>query len=120
MSLTKPIPKKLREEMANDKFYDKCCITGLSKNAVKIEWHHALISYVDGNKGRVNEKFCILPVADFVHRNITKYKKKCDWIMWNRASKSDIIKYSKATNYQRELERLNNIYGKYDIKRKLL
>ncbi len=113
MSLTKPIPIKLREEMANDKWYEKCCITGLSKNAVKIEWHHNLVSYVDGNKGRVNAKFCILPLADFVHHNIHKYQEKLNWIMWNRASKDDIIKYSKATNYQRELERLNKIYGNY-------
>ena len=109
MSLTCPIPPKLREEMANDKFYEKCCITGLSKNAVKIEWHHNLMF---GGK-RVNAKFCILPLADFVHDKITKYKEKCDWIMWSRASEEEIVKYSKAVNYKRELEQLNKIYGIY-------
>jgi len=113
MSLTSPIPPKLREEMANDKFYDKCCITGLSKNAVKIEWHHNLMF----SGKRVNAKFCILPLADFVHRNIVKYKQKCDWVMWSRASEQEIAKYSKAINYKRERDRLNKIYGIHRIKR---
>lgn len=107
MSLTKPIPKPLREEMSNDEFYSRCCITGLTKNAVKIEWHHNLMF----GGSRVNAKFCILPLADFVHRNITKHKEKCDWIMWNRATEEEIAKYSKAVDYKRELERLNKIYG---------
>jgi hypothetical protein len=109
MSLTKPIPPKLREEMANDKFYEKCCITGLSKNAVKIEWHHNLMF---GGQ-RVNAKFCILPLADFVHDKITKYKEKCDWIMWNRASEQEIEKFSKAIDYKRVRDNLNAKYGIY-------
>ena len=109
MSLTCPIPPKLREEMANDKFYEKCCITGLSKNSVKIEWHHNLMF---GGK-RVNAKFCILPLADFVHDKITKYKEKCDWIMLNRASEEELEKYSKAVDYKRMKVNLNNKYGIY-------
>ena len=112
MSLTSPIPPKLREEMANDKFYEKCCITGLSKNAVKIDWHHNLQF---GGK-RVNEKFCILPLADFVHGNITKHKEKCDWIMLNRATDQELEKYSKAIDYKKLRETLNAKYGIY-IKR---
>ena len=95
--------------MANDKFYDKCCITGLSKNAVKIDFHHNL-QYAGQ---RVNEKFCILPLADWVHRNIVKHKQKCDWIMLNRATDQELEKYSKAVDYKRERSRLNKIYGNY-------
>jgi len=96
--------------MENDPFYSKCCITGLSKNAIKIDWHHNLIY-----AGRqVNEKFCILPLADWVHRNIVKYKQKCDWIMLNRASDEELQRYSKAKDYFKEKERLNKIYGKYN------
>lgn len=40
--------------------------------------------------------------------------------MWSRATKSDIIKYSKAINYQEVLERLNKKYGIYSKERKLL
>jgi len=69
------IPPKLVKELEADPYYSKCCITGLSKNAVKIDWHHNLIF-----KGQqVNEKFCILPLADFIHRNIVKYDKDRDW-----------------------------------------
>jgi len=110
MSLNKPITKELREEMSQDKFYSKCCITGLSKNAVKIDWHHNLM-YAGK---RVNAKFCILPLADFVHRDIAKHKEKCDWIMWNRASEEEIELYSKATNYKEVKERLNKKYGTYN------
>jgi hypothetical protein len=42
-----------------------------------------------------------------------KHKEKCDWIMWNRASEEEIKRYSKAVDYQKEKERLNNIYGNY-------
>ena len=101
------IPLKLRDEMESDSFYKQCCITG--RNDEKIEWHHNLIY---GGQ-QVNEKFCILPLTDWVHREIVKHKQKCDWIMWSRASEQEIEKYSKATNYKRELERLNKIYGTY-------
>lgn len=110
MSLTKPIPLELREEMSQDKFYSKCCITGLSKNAVKIDWHHNLM-YAGK---RVNAKFCILPLADFIHREITKYKEKCDWIMLNRASDKELEKYSKAINYKLMRDNLNKKYGAYN------
>ena len=105
----RPIPPKLRQELSDDPFYSKCCISGISKNAVKIDWHHNLIF---GGK-QVNEKFCILPLADFVHRNIVKHKEKCNWIMWNRASDQEIERFSKATDYKKERDRLNKIYGVY-------
>ena len=101
------IPPELREEMANDKFYSKCCITG--KTNEKIDWHHNLIF---GGK-QVNEKFCILPLAKSVHDRIVEYKEKCDWIMWNRATDEEIERYSKANNYKFERDRLNKIYGLY-------
>ena len=105
------IPLELKEEMANDIFYKKCCITNQSNE--KIDWHHNLIF-----KGQqVNEKFCILPLLNSIHRDIVKYKEKCDWIMWNRATPEQIQKYSKAINYQEVLNRLNKKYGAYNHKR---
>lgn len=103
----RPIPPKLREEMSKDPFYFQCCITGQSKNSTKIDYHHNLIY-----SGRqVNEKFCILPVSELVHRNIVKHKEKLNWIMWNRATDEQIERYSKAIDYKREKDRLNSIYG---------
>jgi len=104
----RPIPKKLREELSNDPFYKKCCITGLGD----VEWHHNLIY-----AGRqVNEKFCILPLNKEVHKNIVKYKTRCDWIMWSRATPKEIEIYSKAYGYKQMMGRisaLKNNYGEY-------
>lgn len=115
MSLTKPIPKQLREEMSQDKFYSKCCIADETCNG-KIDWHHNLRSYINGNKGRVNEKFCILPVCKSHHNkaDTTEVKEKLDWVMWNRASEQQIIYYSKAISYQQIKQYLNTKYGTYN------
>lgn len=114
MSLTKPIPKEMREEMSQDKFYKKCCIADKECSGV-IQWHHNLISYVNGNKGRVNEIFCILPVCKEHHdkADTTLIREKLDWVMWNRASEYQITFYSKATNYKIRKEYLDKKYGTY-------
>ena len=101
------IPQQLREEMANDKFYKKCCITGLANE--KIEWHHNLI--FAGNQ--VQEKFCILPLLQSIHRDIVKYKEKCNWIMWARANEEQIKKFSKAINVKQQIKYLNEKFGTY-------
>ena len=101
----KKIPPKLIEELASDPFYQKCCLTG--KTDEKIEWHHNLIFA----GSQVNEKFCILPLAQSVHREIEKYKEKCNWIMVNRATEDELRRYSKAINYLRLKETLNKKYG---------
>lgn len=109
MSLTSPIPPKLRDEMSQDPFYKQCCITGRFDE--KIDWHHNL-QY--GGK-RQNEKFCILPLLKSVHDKLPK--ELCDWVMWSRASDDEIRRYSKAENYQITKEMLNKKYGVYTIGR---
>ena len=100
------IPLKLRNELSIDPFYKRCCI---SRSQESITFHHNLIFA----GSQVNEKFCILPLSKEVHDNIKKYKEKCDWIMWNRASSEQIKKYSRGTDYQRVLNNLNEKYGTY-------
>lgn len=102
-----PIPPKLREEMSNDPFYKKCCVTGTSTG--KIDWHNNLIF---GGK-QVQAKFCILPLAKSIHDHILEYKEICDWIMWSRATDQEVALYSKAENYKRTKERLIKKYGIY-------
>jgi len=105
------IPHSLQEDMANDPFYKKCCISGVSTG--KIDWHHNLIY-----AGRqVNEKWCILPLAKQVHDNIQKHKEICDWIMLSRATEHDLRGYSKAIDYIALKARLITKYGIYNIKR---
>lgn len=101
------IPKELLEEILADPFYRKCCVSGSSSG--KIDFHHNLIY---GGK-QVQAKFCILPLSKEVHDDIVYYKEQCDWIMLNRATDDELRRYSKATNYIRERERLNKRYGTY-------
>jgi len=93
--------------LSEDPFYKKCCITG-HKNE-RIEFHHNLI--FAGKQ--VNRKFCILPLLQSVHRNIVKYREKCDWIMWNRATREEREEFSKAINIDYRLGYLNEKYGEY-------
>lgn len=109
MAIASPIPPKLKKEMEEDPFYSVCCITGVKNE--KIDWHHNL--QFAGK--RVNEKFCILPLAKSVHDNITYYKEECDWIMWNRASEEELTRYSKAIDYRKVLARLNEKFGLYKV-----
>lgn len=100
------IPPELITELTNDIFYKKCCITGSSSE--KIEWHHNLIY---GGR-QINERWAILPLAKSIHDKITEYKEKCNWIMLNRASDAELLKYSKCIDYLKMRERLNKKYGK--------
>lgn len=106
-SLTCKIPDKMREEMSQDPFYSKCAITGEKGD---IQWHHNLT----WQGKRVNEKFCIIPLARWVHDNIVNFKEKCNWIMTNRMTDEELEKYSKAIDYKALRDRLNKIYGKYN------
>ena len=105
--ILRKIPLKLVKDLECDPFYKKCCITGRSDE--KLEWHHNLI-YAGK---QVNEKFCILPLLQSIHREIVKYKEKCDWIMLNRATDIELEKYSKAIDYKQMKVNLNKKYGVY-------
>lgn len=101
------IPAKLRAELSVDPFYKRCCISGYTSE--KIEWHHNLI-YAGK---QVQEKWCILPLAQSIHDGArdSKLKEKLDWIMLNRGTDEDLLRYSKAENLITKRERLNKIYG---------
>ena len=80
--------------MQNDPYYERCCVTGEHRTRTKIDWHHNLIY-----AGRqVNEKWCILPLARWVHdkANRSDIKQYLDWIMLNRATDEDLDRYPKA------------------------
>jgi len=96
------IPVKLKNEMASDPFYEKCCITGVRN--CKIEWHHNLIF-----QGRqVQEKECILPVSPEIHdkARAREMRERLDYVMLKRMSKEQIVKYSKAVNLAQRLKYL--------------
>lgn len=100
------IPNKMREEMGNDNFYKKCCLTG---NTGHIEWHHNLIF-----AGRqVNEKFCILPLLHSVHMLADRHdiREMLNWVMLNRATEEELIHFSKARDLKSLKARLDKKYG---------
>lgn len=104
-----PIPLKLRKEMASDPFYSRCCITGRTAGIEKIDFHHNFIF-----AGRqVNEKWCILPLAASIHKEVHIYKERLNWIMLNRATDDQLRKYSKAINLIWLRDNLNRTNGVY-------
>lgn len=107
--LTKPIPKKLIDEMEADPFYQQCCMTGASKLTSKIEWHHNF----KWKGQRLNEKWCILPLLKKIHdkADTTEVKERLDRIMLNRADEKTLRKYSKAEDLIAKRDRLNAQYA---------
>lgn len=61
----RPIPEKLKDEMASDPFYSRCCLLWIGGCSYgKIEWHHNEIY-----AGRqTNEKEAILPLCVAHHK----------------------------------------------------
>lgn len=95
MSLTKPIPKKIREELEEDPFMQKCCLSDYHICEGRIQWHH----HLKFAGKRVNEKWCILPVCELAHKQEAGYKEELNNIMCSRATYDELIPYSKAINY---------------------
>jgi len=95
------IPKKLLNEILEDKFYKKCCLTG--KPYGKIDWHHNM-TWQGKN---VQEKFAILPVHNSIHQYhnglTSEVKEKLNRIMVSRMTEEQLDYYSKAVNYKRFL-----------------
>jgi len=95
------IPPKLREDLSNDPFMKKCCITGRTDG--KIDWHHNM-TWQGKN---VQEKFAILPVHNSIHQYhnglTSEVKEKLNRIMVSRMTEEQLDYYSKAVNYKRFL-----------------
>jgi len=91
----RPIPQQLKDEMSADPYYKKCCLSPSLVCEGKIQFHHNLIF-----AGRqVNEKFCILPICEFHHHNVEKFKELLTTIMLNRATDEELKRFSKAVDY---------------------
>ncbi len=104
------IPKNLREQLASDQFYSRCCITGLSSTfADPIQWHHNMV--FAGKQ--VQARFAILPVLKSVHdqANNKEIREKLDWVMLNRMSTEDLMLYGKGIRWYARLEGLNYKFG---------
>lgn len=111
----RPIPLKLRKEIEADPYYKHCCITGMPKSVIKLEWHH---NFKFANR-QINEKWCILPVSHDIHKNIDKSTQEMlDHRMLNRATDEELKKYSKAEDLIKKRDRLNKKYSEYETNNK--
>lgn len=103
------IPPKLREAMAEDPFYEKCCLQGHACSG-RIEWHHSLIY---GGK-QLQEKFAIVPLCKFHHRYAEQkdIKVRVMSIVLNRATDDELRAISKAVDYIALRNRINEVNRK--------
>lgn len=113
MALTKTIPQKLKESMAADPYYQRCCVTDIPAHLEKIDWHHNFESYLHGNRGRVNEAWCILPLVWWIHAkaDLAEVREYLNWIMLTRATDETLKHWSVTDELLSERSRLNQIYG---------
>ena len=109
------IPKTLNDEMNEDPFYRRCCLSflggcgGRNIYGRTIERHHALIF-----AGRqVQAKYCILPACPNHHALATRkdIKEAFDWVLLNRATDVELSQISKTIDYRRERDRLNKKFN---------
>lgn len=92
----RPIPLKIRQQLADDIFMKKCCLCGAT--GVKIDFHHNLIY-----QGRQqNDPKSILPLCELCHRsaNNKEIKERLDRIMFQRGL--DVTLYPKSGLAQRK------------------
>lgn len=99
----RPIPLKLRKEIANDKFMQKCIYKNCQNHP---EWEHAFIY-----AGRqINEKWAIVPVCTYHHRGKGLNKEFNQYIAISRATEEDFAKYPRF-DWKRLKQYLINKYA---------
>lgn len=96
MSMTKPIPKEIREKLAQDPFMSTCCIADHTCEG-RIEWNH---HFQFGGR-RMNEPWGLLPMCSSHHRREAQFRDRLDIIMCSRATEEELAPYCKAKDYIR-------------------
>jgi hypothetical protein len=85
----RPIPKKLRDDMASDPYYETCARASEGGCRGRITWEHALIY-----AGRqINEKWAIIPLCVYHHLGEGLNKRTNERIAVARATEEDLKKY---------------------------
>jgi len=84
----RPIPLKMRKEMADDPFYSVCVHESVQCGG-RIEFDHV---FIYAGK-QVNEKWAILPTCREHHVHITQFRKESERIAVARATPEELSKY---------------------------
>lgn len=99
----RPIPKKMLEEMLEDPFYKRCCVTGSPNVSLEHCWIYA---------GRqINEKWAIVPLRRDLNTSHppNDVKEKCQLISLQRATEEDFAKYPRH-DWKQKLKYLTKKY----------
>jgi hypothetical protein len=110
MSMTRPIPKWLRDKFATDPFFKSCCIADDECDG-HIQWHHNLT-----NAGkRTDDEEGILPACVHHHdkASTTLIKERFDWVMLERNFERIHIKYPRS-GWDLRYNYLKKKYGKME------
>lgn len=110
------IPKKIKEQCANDPRYSKCALTGLLNHVCggRVTWEHALI-YAGK---QIQEKWAIVPLCEKAHAVNsfqdagTMNKEVNVWLALNQGTEDDFERFPRAfPSYSEQKIRLNRKYG---------
>jgi len=87
----RPIPKKLRSELACDPFMSRCILSasGIHHCCKGIEWHHPW-TY---NKKQINERWSIVPLCPEMHKKERLYRPLIELVSILRATPEELEKY---------------------------
>lgn len=109
----RPIPTKLRNEIAQDPSYKRCALSGYSGCSGRIEWHHHII-YAGK---QLNEKWAIIGLCKGHHRNVAPITSNAvrggmlgevDRAVLSKATDGQLQEISKTINYTRLRDKLNS------------
>jgi hypothetical protein len=113
-----PIPLKLRKEMEEDPEYQDCMLRAYPTHICggrRNTREHAIM----WKGARLQKKWAIISCCARGHE-VDQYqdahtmdKKMNIWVALNRATDEELVEISKAVDYIRERDRLNEIYGQY-------
>lgn len=105
------VPEQVLKQYLNDPFSHECCICGSDRPQL----HHNLIY---GGR-QVNEKWTFIPLC-LVHHEMAddrNFRRLLDWVMFNRATRAQLLKYSRAKEYVGKKNWLNSVFGDFSIER---
>lgn len=113
------MPANLRKECAADPAYRTCmrnaalhdheCQPDPLQPWKLLEWEHALIFAAK----QIQEKYAVISSCWWAHRGAGLVKEINVWIALNRATDQQLKAISKAVDYIRMRNRLNEKYGPY-------
>lgn len=111
----RPIPIKMREQMANDEYYKRCARERVFQDHVckgRITFEHCFVY-----AGRqINEVWAIIPLCEYAHFEILD-KNKNQYISLKRATDDELDKYPRF-NWQVSKDYLSAKYGHLDCELK--